>query len=155
MVLLCCHLLFDIHAILNFVGTPSPGCLEPKRLDYMSGKKIKQIAFGAGPHVLALSEDGRVYSWGKNASGQLGKLWKFSRLIKEVIGLGHTLQGTSPTLVQGPLTGERVKQVACGAEHSVAITDRGEVFTWGQNSSGQLGEFHITIFYNKYVQPVN
>ncbi|XP_044213219.1 probable E3 ubiquitin-protein ligase HERC4 [Thunnus albacares] len=32
-----------------------------------------------------------------------------------------------------------VSQVACGSQHSVALTKDGQVYTWGQNSSGQLG----------------
>ncbi|KAM8891599.1 LOW QUALITY PROTEIN: putative E3 ubiquitin-protein ligase HERC3 [Spinachia spinachia] len=32
-----------------------------------------------------------------------------------------------------------VSQVACGGQHSVALTKGGQVYTWGQNSRGQLG----------------
>ncbi|XP_034033116.1 probable E3 ubiquitin-protein ligase HERC3 [Thalassophryne amazonica] len=32
-----------------------------------------------------------------------------------------------------------VSQVACGSQHSVALTRDGQVYTWGQNSRGQLG----------------
>ncbi|XP_044213215.1 probable E3 ubiquitin-protein ligase HERC4 isoform X1 [Thunnus albacares] len=32
-----------------------------------------------------------------------------------------------------------VSQVACGSQHSVALTKDGQVFTWGQDSRGQLG----------------
>ncbi|XP_029910455.1 probable E3 ubiquitin-protein ligase HERC3 [Myripristis murdjan] len=32
-----------------------------------------------------------------------------------------------------------VSQVACGSQHSVALTRDGQVYTWGQDSSGQLG----------------
>ncbi|XP_029910454.1 probable E3 ubiquitin-protein ligase HERC3 isoform X2 [Myripristis murdjan] len=32
-----------------------------------------------------------------------------------------------------------VSQVACGSHHSVALTKDGQVYTWGQDSSGQLG----------------
>lgn len=30
-------------------------------------------------------------------------------------------------------------QVICGYSHSLALTDEGEIFTWGENSYGQLG----------------
>jgi hypothetical protein len=33
----------------------------------------------------------------------------------------------------------RIASVSCGARHSVALTTTGRVFTWGSNSSGQLG----------------
>ncbi|XP_026166475.1 probable E3 ubiquitin-protein ligase HERC4 isoform X2 [Mastacembelus armatus] len=32
-----------------------------------------------------------------------------------------------------------VSQVACGSQHSVALTKDGQVYTWGQGSRGQLG----------------
>ncbi|KAL7402723.1 hypothetical protein ABVT39_018937 [Epinephelus coioides] len=32
-----------------------------------------------------------------------------------------------------------VSQVACGSQHSVALTKNGQVYTWGQDSRGQLG----------------
>nr|XP_040019686.1 probable E3 ubiquitin-protein ligase HERC4 isoform X1 [Gasterosteus aculeatus aculeatus] len=32
-----------------------------------------------------------------------------------------------------------VSQVACGGQHSVALTKGGQVYTWGRNSRGQLG----------------
>lgn len=32
-----------------------------------------------------------------------------------------------------------IKQVACGKSHSLAINEWGQLFTWGSNSSGQLG----------------
>ncbi|KAM9385949.1 putative E3 ubiquitin-protein ligase HERC3 isoform 3-T3 [Pholidichthys leucotaenia] len=32
-----------------------------------------------------------------------------------------------------------VSQVSCGNQHSVVLTEDGEVFTWGQDSRGQLG----------------
>ncbi|KAI4825741.1 hypothetical protein KUCAC02_021411 [Chaenocephalus aceratus] len=32
-----------------------------------------------------------------------------------------------------------VSQVACGSQHSVALSKDGQVYTWGQGSGGQLG----------------
>ena len=37
------------------------------------------------------------------------------------------------------LGGLRVARVACGAKHTVAVTDDGEIFAWGANECGQLG----------------
>ncbi|KAI5282633.1 hypothetical protein KEM54_002674, partial [Ascosphaera aggregata] len=39
----------------------------------------------------------------------------------------------------GDLTSKRVVFVATGQDHTIAITDRGEVFSWGTNKYGQLG----------------
>ena len=37
------------------------------------------------------------------------------------------------------LAGRRVVQVACGHQHSVALTLRGEVWSWGRGDHGRLG----------------
>ncbi|KAL7877118.1 hypothetical protein SRHO_G00037610 [Serrasalmus rhombeus] len=37
------------------------------------------------------------------------------------------------------LSGRNVIQVVCGDQHCMALTQDGQFFTWGQNSSGQLG----------------
>eukprot|EP01114_Cavostelium_apophysatum_P023730 TRINITY_DN9039_c0_g1_i1.p1 TRINITY_DN9039_c0_g1~~TRINITY_DN9039_c0_g1_i1.p1 ORF type:complete len:305 (+),score=-0.43 TRINITY_DN9039_c0_g1_i1:49-915(+) len=37
------------------------------------------------------------------------------------------------------MNGKKVVHVACGSQHSAAITDSGEVWTWGSNDHGQLG----------------
>ncbi len=35
--------------------------------------------------------------------------------------------------------GVEVESISCGAEHSIALTTKGEVFSWGLNCEGQLG----------------
>ncbi|WEW58164.1 hypothetical protein PRK78_003632 [Emydomyces testavorans] len=39
----------------------------------------------------------------------------------------------------GGIAGKRIVNVALGQDHSIAISDQGEVFTWGSNKYGQLG----------------
>ena len=38
------------------------------------------------------------------------------------------------------LQGKKVVDIACGSLHCVACTDTGEVFSWGDNDEGQLGD---------------
>jgi alpha-tubulin suppressor-like RCC1 family protein len=45
----------------------------PKRIEALRNVKISDITAGDA-HTLALSGSGRVFSWGNNASGQLGTL---------------------------------------------------------------------------------
>jgi alpha-tubulin suppressor-like RCC1 family protein len=36
-------------------------------------------------------------------------------------------------------SGKRAKSISAGAEHTLAILSSGEVYSWGNNSAGQLG----------------
>ena len=38
------------------------------------------------------------------------------------------------------LEGKRVVSASCGSLHCVVCTDKGEVYTWGDNDEGQLGD---------------
>jgi alpha-tubulin suppressor-like RCC1 family protein len=76
-------------------------------------------------HAIAVKKDGSVYSWGLNSSGQLGNT--------------NTRNVSSPALVS-TLSGYFIKKVDCGNAHSIAVDSKGNVWTWGNNSNGQLGD---------------
>jgi alpha-tubulin suppressor-like RCC1 family protein len=85
---------------------------------------IVQVAAG-GRHGAALAADGSVWTWGLNYAGQLG--------------YPTPGQDSSPTPHQVPgLSG--VRQVAAGHDFTVALRSNGEVWTWGLNNYGQLGD---------------
>uniref|UniRef100_A0A8C6TNW2 Alsin n=1 Tax=Neogobius melanostomus TaxID=47308 RepID=A0A8C6TNW2_9GOBI len=65
-----------------------------------------------------------VWSWGQ---GQLGQL-----------GHGDQQDKAQPQCIKS-LTSKEVVRVAAGAQHSLALTAQSQVFSWGSNSSGQLG----------------
>jgi len=46
---------------------------------------------------------------------------------------------TVPKRVRGALEGVQIVQVACGDAHSLALTNKGQVYGWGYTNSGQLG----------------
>ena len=54
--------------------------------------------------------------------------------------MGHgTLEDESdPKLIEA-LSGMKVRKIAAGSWHSCAVTDSGDLYTWGWNSNGQLG----------------
>jgi len=56
---------------------------------------------------------GELYVWGHNGYSQLGN--------------GSTNQCGSPSLITANLLGKRVREVACGSHHSLALTHDGEV----------------------------
>jgi len=86
--------------------------------------KVKAIAAG-GAHSLALTESGEVYAWGWNREGQLG--------LGE---MGDWKVRLTPTKVEGL---PKVKAIAAGGGYSLALTESGEVYAWGNNAIGQLG----------------
>lgn len=115
------------------MGTNTSGCLGvgdtqgslvPRRIDDLKGKKIVDIAAGSGPHVLVLTEEGEVFSWGHNSYMQLGN--------------GGSTPGLSPMLLSRNLN-RKIIEIACGSHHSMVLTDEGEVYSWGYNNCGQIG----------------
>lgn len=88
---------------------------------------IKQVAAGEH-HSMVLTEDGRVYSFGRGDSYQLG--------------LGNTENLPVPTLLQS-LANKRVTSIDCGSCFSLAITEEtpegSNLYAWGYGEMGQLG----------------
>lgn len=77
-----------------------------------------------GAHFLALDRKGRVWSWGYNFRGQLGQGTK---------GVDNVMK---PALVEGL---DEVTALATGKMHALALRKDGSIWSWGGNSSGQLG----------------
>lgn len=48
-------------------------------------------------------------------------------------------------LVESALEGVRIVRIACGASHSLAVSEDGQVFGWGKNTQGQCGVGMCTI----------
>mmetsp|Transcript_35250 Transcript_35250/g.58918 ORF Transcript_35250/g.58918 Transcript_35250/m.58918 type:complete len:956 (+) Transcript_35250:97-2964(+) len=92
----------------------------PHRVDALLGKKIVRSICGCW-HGAAIADDGAVYTWGDGESGQLGH--------------GDRVTYLTPKLVDG-LQGKAVKEMACGRKHSMALTDTGQVYTWGTGNIG-------------------
>merc|ERR1719491_1687050 len=95
----------------------------PSPLDCLTPLPIRSIACGAH-HSFIVSHSGAVYAWGKNNKGQLG--------------LGDTDDRIFPTQVRS-LRNQKICHVACGAEHTVCLTEEGGVFSFGSGQYGQLG----------------
>ena len=74
--------------------------------------------------TMAVTDKGEVYSWGGNTKGELGR-----RNCIETIGV-HKV-GIPTTVVIG--------KIACGQSHTLALSTRGDLYVWGDNTHGQLG----------------
>ena len=81
---------------------------------------IRSLSPGAA-HTVALDGKGRVWTWGANASGQLGQ--------------GNLREQALPRHVK--LT-QPVKAIAAGATHTLALDVHGQLWGWGSNHKKQL-----------------
>jgi len=86
-----------------------------------AGTNVGYLAAGAR-HVLAIKQDGTLWSWGKNNGGAVGD--------------NSNVDKSSPTQV-GSAT--NWKYGAADIEKSAAINTDDEAFVWGKNQHGQLG----------------
>ncbi|XP_029964979.1 probable E3 ubiquitin-protein ligase HERC4 isoform X2 [Salarias fasciatus] len=99
-----------------------------KKLSRVEGLgNVVAIACGQN-HSLAVGGSGHVFSWGAGVDGQRGLP------PNELAAIGNR-----PSQVPIPLA-MPIIQVACGNSHSLALTNGGDVFSWGLNSHGQLGQ---------------
>eukprot|EP00798_Chlamydomonas_sp_ICE-L_P023304 gene23304-30541_t len=129
---------------------------QPTIVPALQGAAVTQVVCGAA-HVVCVTSQSAVYSWGANDVSHLGlgdrknrhtltllnALWAlpvYSWGANDVgqLGLGDRKNRHTPTLVNA-LWALPVVQLAAGLSHSVALTTNGHMFTWGSNSYGQLG----------------
>ncbi len=88
------------------------------------------VSIACGNHfVLAVKDDGSTWSWGCNGSGKLGDNSFTNRYTPvRVVGSGGV----------GYLS--NIIDVAAGDSHSLALDADGNVWAWGSNLYGQLGD---------------
>ncbi|XRB09249.1 ultraviolet-B receptor UVR8 [Pycnococcus provasolii] len=95
----------------------------PKRVDALASVSVRALTC-SGSHTAALTSDGAVYTWGHGAFGELGH--------------GDDSHQHTPKRVDA-LASVSVRALACGREHSAALTSDGAVYTWGHGAFGELG----------------
>ncbi|XP_061275693.1 probable E3 ubiquitin-protein ligase HERC6 isoform X3 [Bos javanicus] len=103
-------------------GTPRGE--QPERIPALETLHVALVSCGK-EHSLAVCHKGRVFAWGAASEGQLG--------------IGEFKETTFIPKKIKTLAGIKIIQVACGHYHSVALSEDGQVFSWGTNSHGQLG----------------
>jgi alpha-tubulin suppressor-like RCC1 family protein len=91
------------------------------------GTNWKQVS-GGSSNIAAIKTDGTLWNWGYNGDGRLGD--------------STTISKSSP--IQTIAGGTNWKQVAGGYYHTAAIKTDGTLWTWGDNSYGQLGDSTTT-----------
>jgi alpha-tubulin suppressor-like RCC1 family protein len=95
----------------------------------LAGADWKEVSISKGFQGLntgffcaAIKLDGTLYTWGLNTSGQLGS--------------GTTTNRSSPVSIT---TFNNWNHLACGQNHTLAVTSDGALYTWGSGASGVLG----------------
>ncbi|XP_066543467.1 alsin isoform X2 [Amia ocellicauda] len=94
----------------------------------LCGRHVVAVAAGSF-HSGAVSEEGSVYMWGENSSGQCGVAGR--SLVPEPTAVSISDPETSPPQLI------RITELACGEQHSLALSAHREVWAWG--SGCQLG----------------
>ncbi|KAK1932242.1 putative E3 ubiquitin-protein ligase HERC4 [Phytophthora citrophthora] len=134
--------------------------------------KIHHVAVGKS-HRVAISLDGQLFSWGRPGtvlpSSELGHRFGTSNAQnyyrvktpepevenrkKRTKSAPSSQKPTSTSTVTATGTPHRVvaasqlffTHVSCGQHHSAAVTDTGDIYTWGRNFEGQLGHQFKTL----------
>ncbi|CAJ2672066.1 unnamed protein product [Trifolium pratense] len=107
---------FDIHSGQAAVITPR------QVTTGLGSRRVMAIA-AAKHHTVIATQGGEVFTWGSNREGQLG----------------YTSVDTQPTPRRVSSLRSRIVAIAVANKHTAAVSDLGEVFTWGCNREGQLG----------------
>ncbi|XP_019851476.1 PREDICTED: E3 ubiquitin-protein ligase HERC2-like [Amphimedon queenslandica] len=119
------RVVLTVHGTVFYVMDASMGDFTVEQLFFPGDEEIIQIDHNpSGNHILALTKDGKVYSWGQGSNG--------------VLGIGNTESQTAPTAVAA-LSGDRIVHISAGSMHSAAVTEDGVLYTWGKGSYGRLG----------------
>lgn len=130
--------------------------LDPDEMDIVRqpvcvplSERVAVVSCGEA-HCGAVTREGRLYGWGCNGRGQLGlspssrgadgEIFDMQELqVPDMTGDYHYLP-VRPLieLILGDAMDD-FKAVACGTEHTIALTKGGAVLTWGLNQMGQCG----------------
>lgn len=97
--------------------------LSPVCVSGLEGLVVVGLSSG-DRHSAAVTNVGSVYTWGCGSDGQCGH--------------GDFGDVGRPRVVEG-MGGENVASVHCGHNFTLAVTDCGGVWAWGNNTYGQLG----------------
>jgi len=105
--------------------------LKPRIVKALRDKQVRLLACG-GIHSVAVGNDGRVWTWGCNDDGALGR--PTGPVDLEDVSKGMKGDENHPALVGGSgsvLEGQQVMHVSCGDSQTICLTVEGNVFGWG------------------------
>jgi alpha-tubulin suppressor-like RCC1 family protein len=113
--------IFLIFTLPFYACDPNEG--GPKFFDNVKAVSVSGYSAGEG-YTVAVKNDGTLWAWGSNYSGQLG------------IGSGDNNPHPNPVQIGADTDWDKV---SAGHFHTVAIKRDGTLWAWGSNGEGQLG----------------
>lgn len=122
---------WDNHHVLGYDTLDTNYSPIPQEVPFPVGTVIADF-FAGGSHGIAVDTAGTLYTWGGNASGQLGDGENGSH------SNDSTFDVDTPTVISVP--GATFKSVSAGFTHSLALDAQGRIWSWGNNFAAQLGD---------------
>ncbi|XP_026187943.1 protein RCC2 homolog isoform X2 [Mastacembelus armatus] len=102
----------------------------PHRYGCLNDVQVSCVVSGpCAAHSLLMTTEGKLWSWGRNDKGQLGH--------------GDTKRLEAPKLIEA-LGDHVIVAAACGRNHTLALTEDGTAYSFGENKLGQLGQGNQT-----------
>lgn len=114
----------DYHGCIGCGNSHGENVLEPVKVQAFDGITIDAIACGDS-HVVALTTDKQVYTWG---CGEYGRL-----------GLGNENDYPIPQLVPLPTGYAPIQSITCGRDNTLLLTTRGDLIAFGNNENNKMG----------------
>jgi len=121
--------------IFRVFGENSLGCLgvtKGKPIDKVDFTELKEMnlkritnIFNGAYHVFACNDRDEIYCWGSNRYGQLG--------------ISYSKENSVEPQKNTFLSGKKIVDISCGDLHSLALTENGVIYAWGDNKFGQTG----------------
>jgi len=118
-------------------GTKLEDASKPTKLAKFSDAPVVQIACG-NHHTLALTADHRVFVWGRGESGVTGTHAGFMRGVSA----SHSVPTEIDLFKEGKI---KIVYIHSTHRHSGAISDKGVLYTWGNNKHGQIGTTTVSL----------
>ena len=104
------------------LGNNDTGTDSAVPVEIRSDKTWQSVSAG-GSHSLAIDSDGKLWAWGSNSRGQVG----------------NDDEGNNSPVPVEIMADKTWKSVAAGNQHSVAIDSDDNLWAWGRNTDGQVG----------------
>lgn len=113
----------QIRTVATFANLPSAASNEGL-LVWVTADEVLYFSNGAGWYSIATLGKGLAYGWGANECGQLGD--------------NSITSTSSPVSVVGGFSDWC--QIGAGYRHSVGLRSNGTLWSWGQGTTGKLGD---------------